>query len=366
MRKTRIAISARGLNAAFSGPKSYIDGFTRAFSKIAGQHDVYVYYNTPKLIGSYPETQERVLPVTHNLIWDHLVLPRALQKDKIDIAIFPKGTIPLICSAKSIAIMLDLGYFYPKLNAYRPLDTLYMKMGMRFAAKHASGVFSISEYTAKDVINILHAAPQKVHNIYAGVDKYRLIRDQSVLEAVKKKYQLQPPFIFYPTSISPRKNIDRTLDAFEKIQDQIPHHLYFTGKLSWNSRHTQKRLDGNISQRVHLLGSVPPEDMPALYSLSAFTIYPSLFEGFGLPVVEAFLCESAVLTSNETSLPEVAGDAALVVSAYSIDDIAHGIYRLATDDILRQELIEKGKKQAKKFTWENTAQAALDWIDANL
>ncbi len=366
MRKKRIAIAARGLNQPFSGPQVYIDGFTKAFTKLARNYDVHLYYNTPKFLGRYPNAYEHVLPLTNKLTWDHIILPRALKSDQIDIAIFPKGTIPLICSAKSIAIMLDLGYFYPKLNAYKPLDTLYMKMGMRFAAKHASGVFSISEYTAKDVINILHAVPQKVHNIYAGVDKYRPVRDQSVLEAVKNKYQLQTPFIFYPTSISPRKNIDRTLDAFEKIQDQIPHHLYFTGKLSWNSRHTQKRLDGKISQRVHLLGSVPPEDMPALYSLSAFTIYPSLFEGFGLPVVESFLCESAVLTSNETSLPEVAGGAALVVSAYSIDDIAHGIYRLATDDILRQGLIEKGKKQAKKFTWENTAQAALDWIDANL
>ena len=368
MKKTRIAISARGLNADFSGPKSYIDGFTRAFSRIADQHEIYVYYDTPEFVGTYPKTQERVLATAHNLIWDHLVLPRALKKDKIDIAIFPKGTIPLIRPCKSIPIILDLGYFFPELNAYKKMNTLYMRAALRFAAKYAWGIFTISQNTANDVTQLFKIPEWKLRNISGGVEPeiFHPEENKDVLAKIKQRYSLQTPFIFYPTSISPRKNIDRVLDAFEKIQNDIPHHLYFTGESSWNSPHTEKRLAGSISSRVHRLGSVPLEDMPAIYSLSEFTIYPSLFEGLGLPLLEAFLCESAVLTSDQTSLPEVAGDAALIVPAYDTGAIADGILQLAKDEHLRQELIKRGKERAKLFTWEITAKRSLDWINQYL
>ena len=364
-KKTRIAISARGLNADFSGPQSYIDGFIRAFSEMAGEHDVYVYYNSAQFAGHIPKVKEKILPKTHNLIWDHLILPRALKKDKIDVAIFPKGTIPLISSSKNIPIMLDMGYFFPKLNAYKKADTLYMRAGIRYAAKHSWGVFAISQHTANDVIRLFKIPKEKILNISGGVDSemFHPERDENILSAVRQNYKLEMPFIFYPTSISPRKNIVRVLDAFEKIQKKIPHHLYFTGKLSWNCLETEKRLAGAISARVHRLGSVPLKDMSALYSLSAFTIYPSLFEGLGLPLLEAFLCESPVLTSDQTSLPEVAGDAALIVSAYDTDAIAKGMLRLAEDENLRQSLVKKGKERAKLFTWKITVKRSLDWIN---
>lgn len=148
--------------------------------------------------------------------------------------------------------------------------------------------------------------------------------------------------------------------------DKIPHHLYFTGGVSWNSDKVIQRLSGPISERVHQLGKVPFEDMAALYTLAEFTIYPSLFEGLGLPVLEAFQCGSPVITSGETSLPEITGDAALIVNAYSTESIAAGLFRLATDAGLRSELRRSGFDRAKLFTWKQTVSQALDHIATKL
>lgn len=366
MKPLKIGISARGLNSYFSGPREYIEGFINAFVKLAAPHQVYLYYNTDKFQGSYPQAVERVLPETHFLLWDHIQFPMALARDKIDLAIYPKGAIALFSPCRAASIVLDMGYFYPKLNAYKLLDTLYQRTLLSYSAKRAWGVFTISQHTADDVIRLIGVPGSKVQNIYGGVqDHFTPVTDEAILRSVRERYNIQMPFMFYPTSISPRKNIDRTLDAFEQIQEAIPHHLYFTGKISWKSSATEKRLNGPLSARVHRLGAVAPEDMPAIYSLADFTIYPSLFEGLGIPLLEAFQCGSPALTSDQSCLPEVAGDAALIVKGYNVSSIANGMKQLAQDASLRATLRQRGFERVKRFRWENTAQTALDWINSH-
>lgn len=364
MKRLRIGISARGLNSHFSGPLEYIKGFTSALIRLASHHEIFVYYNTSSLVGQNPQAVERVLRKTPAFIWDHVQLPLALARDKIDLAIFPKGAIPFLSPCRSLSIMLDMGYFHPHLNAYKPMDTLYNRIALRHAAEFAWGIFTISQYTADDAVRLFRIPQEKIQNIYGGVgEAYHPIKDESMLDNVRARYHLHELFIFYPTSISPRKNITRVLDAFERVQDKIPHHLYFTGKAAWNSPEVEKRLNGPISTRVRRLGAVSPQDMPAIYSLADFTIYPSLFEGLGLPVLEAFRCGSPVLTSDQSSLPEVAGDAALVVDGYSVESIAEGLHKMATNENFRAQLRERGFLQAQKFTWENTARTALEFIE---
>jgi glycosyltransferase involved in cell wall biosynthesis len=135
--------------------------------------------------------------------------------------------------------------------------------------------------------------------------------------------------------------------------------------LDWKSNNIIDRLEGPLVERVHRLGVVPPEDMPVIYSLAQFVIYPSLFEGLGIPVLEAFRCGVPVLTSNQSSLPEVAGDAALIIDPYSCDQIANGIVQLASDEKLRETYIQKGYQQAKKFSWKKSVTIALNWIEEN-
>jgi glycosyltransferase involved in cell wall biosynthesis len=365
--KPKIAISARGLGKVFSGPNSYTENFTRELIRQAQDFEIHIYYNSSESFGIFEHAVEHVVPGSNIFIWDHLLLPKQLKRDSIALTIFPKGTISFRLPCKVIPIMLDLGYFYSKLNPYRKLNTIYMKHAMQFSARRADAIFAISEYTRQDVIRLLGVPPEKVLNILgAASEAYRPLQDLSHLNEVQERYKLYEPFIFFPTNISPRKNFPRLLDAFELVRSQIPHHLYFTGSVAWNTDDVIQRLNGPISERVHQLGEVPFEDMAALYTLAHFTIYPSLFEGLGLPVLEAFQCGSPVIVSNETSLPEITGEAALTVDAYSTESIAQGIVRLATDANLRSQLKQKGIMQAKMFTWQTTVRKAMDYIETKI
>jgi glycosyltransferase involved in cell wall biosynthesis len=364
--RLKIAIAARGLYSHFGGPNEYIQGFVSEFVKqSADQHEIFLYYNTPVLLGRFPKAIERALPFADYLIWDHLVMPRQLRRDGIDLAIYPKSSIPLWSPCRSAAIMLDLGYFYPELNAYKTLNTIYMRMVMRHTARKAWAIFAISEFTRQDVIRILGASPGNVKTIHgAASTRFRPVTDQATLKRVSEKYGLVVPYIFYPASLSPRKNFPRLLDAFESVLERLPHHLYFTGNIAWKTNDTIRRLKGPLSARVHRLGSVPPEDMPALYTLAQFVIYPSLFEGLGLPVLEAFQCGTPIIISNRSCLPEVAGDAALLIDPYSVESIEKGILRLAADGALRENLRRAGSARIQEFTWEKTVKVVLDWIES--
>lgn len=366
MKPLKIGISARGLNSFASGPNEYITGLIGELSRqAAGRHDLFIYYNTSRLLGRFPGAHEHVIPGNHAFLWDHLLLPLRLLHDHLDLVIYPKGTIPFLSPAAKVSIMLDLGYFYPALKAYKPADTLYMRLAMRYAAMNSKHIFAISEHTRQDVIRLLKVDPGRVHNIYgAASEQYRRVTGSSLLEGIRRKYDLYEPFIFYPTNFSPRKNFSRLLDAFERIQGDIPHHLYFTGQVLWGSQDLAVQLK-RLAARVHRLGLVPIEDMPGIYSLAQFAIYPSLFEGLGLPILEGFQCGTPMMVSDQSSIPEVAGDAALMVDAYDIEAIAEGLIKMAADADLRQRLIRAGFEQARLFTWEKSVKALLDVLESD-
>lgn len=362
--KRKIAFSARGLIGHPTGPTSYIEGFVGEFLKQATDYETHLYYNTALPLERFPNAIEYNIPSKNIFLWDHFLLPNQLKRDKIDFAFFLKDTIPFNLSCPSAVLMLDLGYFYPELNAYKTLNTLYMRPAIKYSADNANIIFTISENTRQDVIRLLKSDPENTINIYgAAASIYKPVTNLNILKKIKQKYNLVEPFIFFPTSVTPRKNFSRMLDAFEEVRGSLPHHLYFTGGSSWKSREIDNRLLGPISEYVHKLGTVPVEDMPALYSLAQFTVYPSLFEGLGLPVLEAFQCGSPVLTSNLTSIPEIAGNAALMVDGYSTQEIAQAILQMANNDVLRNTLKDKGFQQAKKFTWPKTIKRVLAWLD---
>ena len=360
-----IAVAARDLGHHSTGPSNYIYGLIEGLLQVNQKHEIHIYYSATEARGLFPSAREHYLPAPNIVLWDHWALPRALKRDGIDITIFPKGTLPIWFPGKALDIVLDLGYFQPGLGAYKMVDTLYMKFALRTSAKHAWGIFAISEHTRQDVIRLFHTPPEKTLNIYGACrPDYRPVTDPQTLSRVRRELNLKEPFIFFPaSSISPRKNVARLMDAFQSIETKIPHHLYITGSRSWKAAGTLARFEGQ--ERVQRLGLVPFEDMAALYTLAEFTVYPSLFEGLGIPVLEAFQCGSPVLTTKQTSLPEVAGDAALLVDGYSVPDIADGLLRLASQPDLRASYRLKGFEQVKSFRWEITAKKVLDWIETH-
>jgi len=362
--RIKIAVVARGLGRV-TGVEKYVQGFLHALAESHDRLDIHLYYAGKAHLGTFPQLNEHAIPMYNRFMWDHLQLPLALLREGFDLVLYTKNTRPLLAPFRSLLIMYDLGYFYPELHAYRPLETIYMKLMLRYSARRAWGIFTISESTRQDVIRLLGVNAEKVVSILGDTtEEYCPVTDQSVLADTRRKYALQQPFIFYPTDISPRKNIHRLLDAFEQVQGQIPHHLYLTGARAWNADDLLTRLKADDTGRIHRLGKVAVEDMPGLYALADFTVYVSIFEGLGLPVLEAFRCGSPLLASTQTSIPELTGKAACCVDGYSTAEIAAGLLALAQDQNLKVQLREAGFERAKDFSWQKTVATALDWIES--
>ncbi len=362
----RLGISTRGLRQGSYAISSIVLHLTRKIIELGGsQHEIFLYFNDPRYEELFAASvSKRSFKMDNRFIWDHIWLPQVIKKDHIDIALFMKGTIPALLPCRGAVIFHDLGYFDAQLRPYRLYETAYMKAMMTRAAKKAYTVYADSEYTRNEAVRIFEIDPNKISVCYQDCSPiYKPVTDKAKKKIVRERYHLPANFIICPTSLSPRKNLSRILDAYQIVQHKIPHEIVFTGGQSWGRNSLVRRIRSEFDQRIHILGHVPDEDMPALYSLADFTLYPSLLEGFGMPVLEAFRCGCPILTSNITSIPEVANDAAFLVNPYKTDQIADGMVKLATDPALRQMLISKGHAQAKKFSWERTARIILDALD---
>jgi glycosyltransferase involved in cell wall biosynthesis len=353
----RIAISTRGLHRGSFAISSIIKWLSRALIDQNTAHELFLYFNDPAYETHFDSSvHKRSVNLGNRFLWDNVWLPYQLRRDRIDVALFMKGTMPLALPCKGAVIIHDMGYFDRAIRPYPPLETLYMSGMMRFSANLAVKVFADSEFTKSQIAGILKIDPGNIVVCYQNSSPlFASEIPPYTLEEVRQQYRLPGDFIFWPAAISPRKNFDRVLQAFQDVRDRIPHHLVITGGEAWGSRRVVRRIRKDFAGRVHLLGQVPAEHVRALYALSAFTIYVSLLEGFGIPILEAFNCGSPVLTSNITSMPEVAGGAAHLVDPYNVAHIAAAMVELVTNASLREGLRQRGFERARFFSWEKTA-----------
>ena len=360
----KIAFSARGLSIPSGGVHQLIKFLVPALARQRGDDEILVLYNQEKFRGLASDCSEIVIKGSDRIYWDFFLLPKILHKLNVDAAIFPKNVIPFFIGCCSYVIIHDLAYFDRRLNAYPLPDTIYMRTLIPQSVRRATAVFAVSENTKKDIIHYTGCDPEKITVTYEAADKiYRPISDVSSLSQVKQKYNLPDDFIMYVGSLSPRKNIIRLLKAFSRLRTRIPHNLVLTGSKSWKDASVHQTIHHlGLADRIKQLGFVEHEEMPALYNLAGVYVYPSLYEGFGLPVLEAMQCGCPVVASNASSIPEVAGNAAILVNALNTPSIAEAIYRVLTDPELREELVRSGFQQAKKFSWDQCANTMLKII----
>lgn len=360
----RIGFSARGLSVSSGGVHQFIRSLVPALATRIRNDELFVFYNQQKFLGLAPNCREILIEGDNRTWWDFVLLPRKLRELKIEAAIFPKNVVPFFTDCNCFVIVHDLAYFDDKLGAYPFLDTHYMRTLIPGSIQRAAGVFAVSENTKNDIIHYTNCDPKKITLTYEAADKaYCPINDSSELNWIRQKYRLPEKFIMYVGSLSPRKNILRLLEAFSSICDRIPHGLVLTAPKSWrdSSVYTAiRRLD--LRDRIRKLGYVDQEDMPGLYNLAEVYVHPSLYEGFGLPVLEAMQCGCPVVASNATSIPEVAGNAAILVDPSDSRALSGAIYQVLTDHQLREKLIASGLRQAAKFSWDHTAETILETI----
>lgn len=230
------------------------------------------------------------------------------------------------------------------------------------SAHRATRIKTVSNFSKKEIVKHLQVPEDKIDAIYHGVDEKYYPRSNEEIFQMKKRYGLEGDYILYVGIITRRKNVVRMLEAFRIALDQLKCDLslVMAGRFSLGKEEflqTMERL--SLRSKVKLLGYFPGEDLPALYSGAKIFFFPSLYEGFGNPVLESMACGTPVITSNIASLPEVAGDAAMLVDPYNIEVLADSLVKLIEDSNLRNKLIEKGLIRAKSFSWSKAAQAMM-------
>lgn len=296
------------------------------------------------------------------ILWTQVGLALEVTLRPPDLLFIPAHTIPIIRppELKTIMTIHDLGYEY--LEAYHKFPQhLYLNKSTEFGAKFATHLIAVSEATKKDLVARLSANPDKVSVVYEGYDKELFYpRKRKEVAEIKKKYHLGDYLLFVGT-VQPRKNLLNLIKAYALAYDKVDIDLVIIGKKGWLSEEIYKLPSKiGLDKKVRFMGFIPSEELPPLYCGAKALVFPSLYEGFGLPILEAFASGVPVLTSNISSMPEIAGESALLVDPYDIESISRGILQITSNNYLRDQLIGKGLRRVKSFTWEETAKKTLE------
>lgn len=362
--RKRIGIVARGLTRG--GVTRFIVNILDEFDKLDG-YNFYIFTDRRDFQERFQNLKIIHIEKVNKLWWDYLKSFFIIKKYKLDVILYPKNIIPfshVFIPAKKINIIHDLAYFYSNLRAYKFWDTAYMRSLMKLSCKIADKIIAVSNNTKNDIEKILKINSNKIVVIYEAADKkYRFIKDdEGKRKAMINKYHLKLPYILYTGSLSPRKNISRLIKAFEKFKKgrNIPHSLILAGGKAWKEKENFNTINQSPYQNyIILTGFVADEDLPYFYNMANLCVYPSLYEGFGLPILEAQACGCPVLTSNTASCPEIAGKGAHIVNPYSIDDMKNGMLRIIKDNNYKEKLVNKGYENIKRFNWAKSAKQLL-------
>lgn len=359
----RIGIYARGLSGV-GGVKQYIESMVRAIiANLDDRDELFVLHNAG--IDYFAPTPSNVREIRLNssskVFCDFALAPNAINRLDLDVVWFTKYVVPYYVRAKTVTTVHDMAYFIPELSAYTAADTLFMRTMIKSSCSRADKIVAVSTNTKEDIEKLLHVTPDKVLVIHEAADgKYAPVSDRARMDSFREKCGLGKNFILFTGGISPRKNLARLIAAFERISSNIDHTLVLTGAKGWSNEDVLRLIERN--KRVVKLGFVDDGDMPLLYNLADLFVYPSLYEGFGLPVLEAQSCGCPVVCSKTSSLDEVGGDGVSFVDPYNIDDIAEKMLGILEDEKLRAGLVKRGFANAKRFSWEQAAKELLEII----
>ena len=265
--------------------------------------------------------------------------------------IFIRSGAKNVCTIHDITALLS-----PELH--QPHRAISQKMSFPVIIRHADKIIADSHHTKKDLMRFFHTDDKKITVIHLGASPdYKQMSNQEI-NSIKTKYKLNFPFILSVGNLEPRKNIPTLLKAFSICKRKMPEiKLVIVGQKGWKYAEIFSTLtDLHLDNEVIFLHYIPHEDLPAIYNAAELFVYPSLYEGFGLPPLEAMQCGIPVITANTSSLPEIVGDGGIMVSPYDIHGLADMMFQLLSDDNLRKENIRYGLSRAQMFSWEKCAQ----------
>lgn len=363
----RIAIDAHSIGTKLGGNESYARNLIEGLARIDNVNAYTLYVTTSEAFDRYrqrwPNFTVRLTRPHTPLIRIPLTLSAELRKNPVDV-LHVQFTAPPFCPCPVVVSVHDLSFEHLPATFNRRSRT-QLRLTVRHSVRKAARVLTLSEHTRKDVIETYGVNSQRVETIpIAAPPHFGPISDAKELQRVRHTYGIDSDYILSVGSIQPRKNLIRLIRAYELLRDndsavKLPK-LVLVGKRAWLYDETLRALEKTaLGEHVILTGYVPESDLPPLYSGALCLVYPSFFEGFGLPPLEAMQCGTPVIIGNRTSLPEVVGDAAIAVDPFDLHAIARALEDIVNRPELREELRVKGLERARMFDWQETARRTL-------
>ena len=367
----RIGIDAQIVRPPMSGVESSTYNLIEHLCRETPEYEYVIYHppgvamppgtSGPHVRLSCPRLPTSLRPV--RIFWQHAFLPVRLRRDRVNLLHAPAYTAPLAANVPVVLTIHDtLALKFP--NLCKRLNSIHYGVFMPPCARRAARIIVPSECTRRDVINILNIPPGKVRVIPWGVSRtFRPVEDKEQLARVRAELGLPERYILYTGNIEPKKNLPVLIEAFATAHKsgRITHRLVIAGRKGWRHSNVFRTVrDLGIGEFVRFLGYVPHESLAALYSGASVFAFPSLYEGFGLPPLEAMACGTPVVTTTAGALPEVVGSAALTVPPESVRELRIAIEKVLANQFLSAKLRELGLKRAGIFSWKNTARRTVE------
>lgn len=290
-------------------------------------------------------------------IWFNHSIPKILKKYQVDLFLSTDGYIPLNSPVKTLAVFHDLNFEHYPMDLPKMERYYYRKYFPQFAKK-ATRIATVSHYSKKDITEQYKISEDKIDVVYNGANEKFIPLQHNIKKLIIEKHTGGKPYFIFIGALNPRKNLVNLLLAFDKfkIQDRLHIKLLIVGEKMFKTEAIFQAYENmNFKADVVFSGRLNSIELHKALAAAIALTYVSYFEGFGIPIVEAFYTETPVITSNVTSMPEVAGDAAYLVNPFSVDEIAEALTKMAYDADLREEYIAKGNKRKLDFHWQNTA-----------
>lgn len=365
-----------GIVSSFIDEKSggigvYTENLVKKLNEIDFHNNYFLIHYARSTRDIYLDNSEIIIPQKSFLnhmpgsysFWRYYTLPKELKKYKLDVIHDPYELGPLSFSnpaAKIITIHDLTPLLFPE--HFKSADVWLHRLLFSKTIKNVDKIITVSEYSKKDIIEHINAPEDKIEVVYNGKSEIFHPHPEAELEEIKKRYNIPYEFILCVGGLHPIKNIPRLLKAYKKVlENGYRQPLVIVGKKvdKWDPIfHTISQL--GLEDRVIFTGHINDNDLSLLYSAAQVFVYPCLYAGFGLPPLEAMACGTPVISSNNSSIPEVVGDAGILIDPYQVYDIATAMVHVMDDESMQKKMIKKGKKQAKLFSWDNAARETLN------
>ncbi|PKM87593.1 hypothetical protein CVU83_02830 [Candidatus Falkowbacteria bacterium HGW-Falkowbacteria-2] len=382
IRKRRIGIDARFYGPLGKGLGRYVQEIVDRVIRLQATHDSeieFVIFLSPDNYESYncPTADVRKVLVPQRWYsWrEQVFFPIILRREKLDLIHFPHFNVPLLTPSPFVVTIHDLILTkFPSRRASMLPPLLYWmkqaayRLVVRTAVKRAKAIITVSEFTKKDIIDKFSASPEKIFITYEGVvDFNQAVSTEMSSREVLDKYGITQPYLLYVGNAYPHKNLSRLISSYVDVRKALPElSLVMVGKNDYFYQRVRAEAEQlglydatNGKGKIVFPGYVPDSLLGTLYRNALLYVFPSLYEGFGLPPLEAMSCSCPVASSNQASLPEILSDAAVYFDPYDVDNISMTLRNLAGDESRRAAMVLKGREHIKKFSWQRCAEQTL-------